>query len=234
MIEVRRAGDRGAGNLGWLNARHSFSFGQYHDPERMGFGTIRVINEDRIEPGQGFGTHAHKDMEIVTYMIDGALEHKDDVGNGSVIHRGGVQRMSAGTGIRHSEFNHSAEDRAHLLQIWIVPEHLDITPDWEEKTFTLEDKLNRLRLIASHDARAGSMKIHQKIDQYATVLDGEAVISHTLAEGHQGWVQVVNGQIEVNDELLVAGDAAAVEDTTMLHIQALQQSEFLLIDLFPG
>ncbi len=231
MIQVRRSADRGAVDMGWLNAKHSFSFGDYYDPEHMGFGKLRVINEDRIEPAQGFGTHGHKDMEIVTYMIDGALEHKDSMGNGSVIRSGEVQRMSAGTGVMHSEFNHSGAELAHLLQIWILPERSGITPGWEEKVFSADDKRNRLRLIASRDAREGSLRIHQSLDLYATVLDEGESVAHAFDEDRQGWIQVVNGQISVNDSSLEAGDGAAIENVSELKITAVSDSEFLLFDM---
>jgi len=231
MIVIRRAEDRGAVNMGWLNAKHSFSFGNYFDPEHMGFGSLRVINEDRIEPAQGFGTHGHKDMEIITYIIDGALEHKDNMGNGSVIKRGDVQRMSAGTGVMHSEFNHSAEEQVHLLQIWILPERVEITPGWEEKTFPEPDKRNRLCLIASRDARDGSLAIHQSLDLFASILGKNAEVLHRFDSGHCGWVQMVSGQVSLNGELLNAGDGAAIEGITELNLQADSDSEFLLFDM---
>jgi redox-sensitive bicupin YhaK (pirin superfamily) len=217
--------------MGWLNAKHSFSFGSYYDPEHMGFGTLRVINEDRIEPSQGFGTHGHRDMEIVTYMIEGALEHKDNMGNGSVIRAGDVQRMSAGTGVLHSEFNHSDSEQAHLLQIWLLPERTGIAPGWEEKTFSSTDKHNRLRLIASRDARDNSLLIHQALDLYAAVLDEGVSVSHELGDGHSGWIQVVKGQIAVNGEQLNAGDGAAIERTARLDIEGRSDSELLLFDM---
>jgi quercetin 2,3-dioxygenase len=231
MIVIRRAEDRGGADLGWLKAKHSFSFGDYYDPEFMGFGHLRVINEDRIEPAKGFGTHGHQDMEIVTYMIDGALEHKDNMGNGSVIRRGEVQRMSAGTGVQHSEFNHSEDAQAHLLQIWILPEKTGITPGYEEKEFSQSDKKNRLCLIASGDSRDGSLKIHQSLDLYASALDKGTELAHELADGHRGWLQVVRGQIKVNRELLGAGDGAAIEDINKLEVGSVADAEFLLFDM---
>ncbi|MGI9202367.1 MAG: pirin family protein [Woeseiaceae bacterium] len=231
MIEVRRSDDRGAVDMGWLKARHSFSFGDYYDPEHMGFGNLRVINEDRIEPAKGFGTHGHKDMEIVTYMIDGALEHKDSMGNGSVIRTGEVQRMSAGTGVMHSEFNHSGDERAHLLQIWILPERSAISPGWEEKLFSKDDKHNRLRLIASRDARDGSLQIHQSLDLFATVLDEGKVLTHRLTDSHQGWVQVVSGRLDVNGTSLEEGDGAAIGNVNELQMSAVSNAEFLLFDM---
>lgn len=231
MITVRQATDRGAVNMGWLDARHSFSFGSYYDPDHMGFGVLRVINEDRIEPAQGFGTHGHKDMEIVTYMIEGALEHKDSMGNGSVIRVGDVQRMSAGTGVQHSEFNHSDREKAHLLQIWLLPERAGIEPGWEEKHFSTAEKQNRLKLIASPDARHESLKIHQSVDLYASVLDEGAELGHDLVDGRRGWLQVVSGQVSLNDQVMNEGDGAAIESTSRLEIKARTASEFLLFDM---
>lgn len=230
-ITVRPAEHRGAVNTGWLNAKHSFSFGEYYDPAHMGFGNLRVINEDRIEPARGFGTHGHKDMEIVTYIISGALEHKDSMGNGSVIRSGDVQRMSAGTGVRHSEFNHSADELTHLLQIWILPEAGSIAPGWEEKTFSAHDKHNRLKLIASRDAREGSLKIHQSLDLYASVLDENTKLTHTLADGHIGWLQIVRGELSLNGQPLKSGDGAAIEGVSALTIIAADETEFLLFDM---
>lgn len=231
MIAVRRAEERGAVNMGWLNAKHSFSFGDYHDPKHMGFGNIRVINEDRIEPAKGFGTHGHRDMEIVTYIISGALEHKDSMGNGSVIRSGDVQRMSAGTGVMHSEFNHSDTEQTHLLQIWILPERNGITPGWEEKNFSASDKHNTLRLIAANDARNGSLKIHQALDLYASIVDADTTLSHALADGHSAWVQVVTGELDVNGEQLNPGDGLAMDNAKRLEIRANAASEFLLFDM---
>ena len=231
MIKIRAAEERGAVNMGWLDARHSFSFGDYYDPAHMGFGSLRVINEDRIEPAQGFGTHGHKNMEIITYMIEGALEHKDNMGNGSVIHAGDVQRMSAGTGVLHSEFNHSATDMAHLLQIWILPNAQGITPGWEEKNFTLDEKHNVLRLIASDRVRDGALKIHQHVDLFASVLDGGATVSHELATGHRGWLQLVRGQLALNGEYMKEGDGAAIEDVDSVQIRADSDAEFLFFDM---
>ena len=231
MIKVRRSEERGAVNMGWLDARHSFSFGSYYDPEHMGFVNLRVINEDRIQPGKGFGTHGHKNMEIVTYMIEGALAHKDSMGNGSVIRKNEVQRMSAGTGIQHSEFNHSGEEIAHLLQIWILPESAEITPGYEEKTFEPAEKQNRLRLIASHDARDGSLKIHQDTDLYASILDSGSELAHRFDTGRKGWIQVVSGELVANDVALLSGDGASVEDVEALRLEAGAETEFLLFDL---
>ena len=231
MITVRQSEERGAVNMGWLDAKHSFSFGSYHDPEHMGFGTLRVINEDRIQPSQGFGMHGHRDMEIVTYMIDGALEHRDSMGNGSVIRPGEVQRMTAGTGVRHSEFNHSDTDETHLLQIWILPEQNGLTPGYEEKTFDDSEKRNKLLLLASSDSRDGSLKIHQDTDLFASILDKGKSLSHQFADGRNGWVQVVRGRLSLNGETLDHGDGASIADTSVLDIAALEDAEFLLFDM---
>ena len=231
MISIRQANERGAVNMGWLNAKHSFSFGSYYDPAHMGFGPLRVINEDRIQPAQGFGMHGHRDMEIITYIIDGALEHKDNMGNGSVIRRGEVQRMTAGTGVMHSEFNHSHEDLTHLLQIWILPERAGLTPGYEEKSFDEADKKNRLRLIASRAAREGSLKIHRDVDLYATMLDKGRSLSHVFADGRSGWVQVVSGDVRVDAATLSAGDGAAIAQMPALELHALADTELLLFDM---
>jgi redox-sensitive bicupin YhaK (pirin superfamily) len=217
--------------MGWLNAKHSFSFGNYYDTDHMGFGPLRVINEDRIEPSQGFGTHGHKDMEIVTYISEGALEHKDRMGNGSVIRRGDVQRMTAGTGVMHSEFNHSAEVQTHLLQIWLLPEESGLAPGYEDKTFAEADKKNQLRLIVSRDARDGSLQINQDADVFASVLETGVSVTHQLRDGRGAWVQVIRGQVALNSETLNAGDGASVSKSCELEMTALEEAEFLLFDM---
>lgn len=231
MIELRKSADRGAVNMGWLNARHTFSFGHYHDPEHMGFGTLRVINEDRVEPGKGFAPHAHENMEIVTYIIDGALEHKDSMGNGSVIRPGDVQRMTAGTGVRHSEFNHSAEELVHLLQIWILPETDGLTPGYEETRFDDAEKTDRLRLIGSRDAREGSVTIHQDVDLYASVLTAGNTLQHRFTAGRRGWLQLIRGKLDIGNAVLENGDGAAIFAQDTLQMTAREESEFLLFDL---
>lgn len=230
MIKLRKSADRGAVNMGWLNAKHTFSFGHYHDPEHMGFGNLRVINEDRVEPGKGFAPHGHENMEIVTYIIEGALEHKDSMGNGSVIRPGDVQRMTAGTGVQHSEFNHSSEERVHLLQIWILPETDGLPPGYEETRFSDADKTDRLRLIGSRDAREGSVTIHQDVDLYASVLTADNTLTHTFREDHQGWLQLVRGKLDIGSAVLEAGDGAAVFAEETLCMTALDETEFLLFD----
>ena len=232
MIEIRHAGERGTAKLGWLDSRHTFSFGDYHDPRYMGFGPLRVINEDRVRQGRGFDTHGHRDMEIVSYVLEGALEHKDSIGTGSVIRPGDVQRMSAGTGVRHSEFNPSPNEPVHFLQIWLQPDREGITPSYEQKNFTDDDKRGRLRLVASPDGRDGSVVIHQDAAIYASLLNDDEQVTHTLRPGRKGWVQVARGTVEVNGEVLGAGDGAAIADETRLIFTARSDdAEFLLFDL---
>jgi redox-sensitive bicupin YhaK (pirin superfamily) len=232
MIAVRQAESRGTANFGWLDSRHTFSFGNYYDPDFMGFGPLRVINEDRVKPGAGFDTHGHRDMEILSYVLDGALEHKDSLGTGAVLRPGDVQIMSAGTGIRHSEFNHSKSDPVHFLQIWLLPDQEGITPRYVDKTFTDADKQGRLLLLASSDGRDGSVLIHQDSSIYATRLNGGDQVSHTLAKGRKAWVQVARGSIEVNGKHLRAGDGAAiVEEETIALTGKAAATEVLLFDL---
>jgi quercetin 2,3-dioxygenase len=231
MIDIIHAESRGAADHGWLKAKHSFSFADYYDPSRMGFASIRVINEDRIEPGQGFGTHPHKDMEIVTYIIDGALEHKDSMGNGSVIRAGDVQRMTAGTGVHHSEFNHSQTETVHLLQIWILPEENSLQPGYEQQHFDRKDKLNQWRLIASRDARESSMRVHQDVDLYASVLEAGHELRHSFAAGQSGFLQIVSGSVAANGEQLTAGDGATIQDVDELIFEAASEAEAILFDM---
>ena len=231
MITLRKAADRGSVNLGWLDSKHSFSFGDYHDPDHMGFGRLRVINDDRVAPGQGFATHPHRDMEIVSYIIEGALEHKDSMGNGSVMRANDVQRMTAGTGVTHSEFNHSAEDGVHFLQIWIVPEKNSLEPGYEQENFGRDKKLDQLRLVVSPDGRDGSLTVHQDVDLYAAVITSGTELSHTFDNGRRGWVQVVSGNVNVNGETLGTGDGAAIDDTAELALQTDGEAEILLFDL---
>ena len=231
MISVRKSNERGAANIGWLNSRHTFSFGHYHDRDFMGFGSLRVINEDWIEPGQGFGTHGHQDMEIVTYIIDGALEHKDDMRNGSVIRHGDVQRMTAGTGVQHSEFNHSRTEVVHLLQIWILPEKMSLEPGYEEKSFSDADKTDQFRLLGSRDGRNGSVTIHHDVDLYATLLSAGSELTHTFRTNRKGWLQVISGDVLIDDERLSTGDGAALRDLTELHLKAINDAEVLLFDM---
>lgn len=231
MITIRNRDERGAVNMGWLDSRHSFSFGHYHDPAHMGFRALRVINDDRVIPGAGFPTHGHADMEIVSYVLDGALEHKDSLGAGSVIRPGDVQRMSAGTGIRHSEYNASREESVHFLQIWILPERPGLAPGYEQKTVADTEKHGRLRLVGSRDGRDGSVTIHQDVDLYAALLDGDESAAFTLRPGRHAWVQVARGQVRLNGLLLKEGDGAAVSDETTLTLDGGIGAEVLLFDL---
>jgi len=232
MIELRRSTDRGTADFGWLDSRHTFSFGEYHDPGHMGFGPLRVINEDRVSPGQGFGTHGHADMEIISYVLEGALEHKDSIGTGSVIRPGDVQIMSAGTGIRHSEFNPSRSDPVHFLQIWIVPDKKGITPRYEQKTFSEQDKRGRLRLVGSPDGRDGSIVIYQNVMLFAALLDEGQAVEHALAPKRKAWVQVVRGSIRIGADELTAGDGAAIDGEPAVRLAATRNStEILLFDL---
>ncbi len=231
MIDIIRSETRGSADHGWLKAKHTFSFANYYDPERVQFSDLRVINEDRVAPGQGFGTHPHKDMEIVTYVIDGAIEHKDSMGNGTVINAGEFQRMTAGTGVLHSEFNHSSEEELHLLQIWILPEAQNLEPGYEQTMFDRESKLNQLRLVGSRDGRDGSITIHQDVDLYASVLEqGHEVVLDDVG-GRRIFVQVVKGDIVVNDDALSAGDGAAIAQADMIRVSAGNEAEFLLFNL---
>ncbi len=231
MIEVRLAAERGAANLGWLDSKHTFSFGEYYDPEYMGFGNLRVINDDRVQPGQGFATHGHNDMEIISYIIDGSLEHKDSMGNGAVMTGGEVQRMTAGTGVTHSESNPSSDEVVHFLQIWILPEREGLEPGYEQKTFSAKDKSNKLQLIVSPTGREGSISIHQEVDLYASVVDPGATLMHQIADGRRAWVQVVSGAVDVNGHPLKEGDGAAISDTGDLQIAAATETELLLFDM---
>jgi hypothetical protein len=231
MQQIRRSAERGHLNFGWLDTHHSFSFGDYYDPENMGFASLRVINDDTVEPGQGFGMHGHRDMEIITYILDGALEHKDSMGNGSVIRPGDVQRMSAGRGVMHSEFNPSPSERVRLLQIWIQPDTQGVAPSYEEKHFDADSKRGRLRLVASRDGREGSVHIHQDAMVYAALLDGADTAAHAIAKGRFGYVHVARGSVTVNGERLEGGDALKVSGETQLTLQDAQQAEILLFDM---
>ena len=231
MMNVIQSESRGSADHGWLRAKHTFSFADYYDPERVHFGPLRVINEDRIAPGQGFGTHPHRDMEIITYIIRGAIEHKDSMGNGTVITAGEVQRMTAGTGVSHSEFNHSQDEELHLLQIWILPERNGLQPGYEQTHFPREDKLNRLRLVGSRDGRDGSVTIHQDVDLYASVLEPGKLATHEVRTDRRVFVQVVEGDLKINDRMLSAGDGAQIESLNQLSISAISEAEFLLVDM---
>jgi len=231
MITIRRAEDRGHFDFGWLNTYHTFSFGDYYDPKHTRFGTLRVINEDFVQPGHGFPTHGHRDMEIVTYILEGALQHRDSMGTGSIIRRGDAQRMSAGTGVTHSEANPSSDEPVHLLQIWIFPREQGSQPDYEEKKFSDDEKRNRLRLIVSPDGSEGSVRIHQDAKIFASVLDPGQQVEHALADGRDAWLQVAAGSVSVNDSPLKQGDGAGIRKESKITITATEAAEILLFDL---
>jgi len=231
MISVRHSKDRGHFDFGWLDTRHSFSFGDYHDPEHMQFRALRVINEDWIRPGQGFGTHPHRDMEILTWVLDGALEHKDSLGSGGVIHPGELQRMSAGTGILHSEFNASASEPVHLLQIWLLPEAKGLAPRYSQTEFPAEGRRNRFQLLASRSGREGSLDIHQDAELRVVDLDADVTLTHTVATGRSAWIQVTRGQLTLNGLALEVGDGAAMTGETALTLVASEPAQLLLFDL---
>ncbi|MYM24485.1 quercetin 2,3-dioxygenase [Duganella sp. FT135W] len=231
MLQVRKSESRGKANHGWLDSKHSFSFGHYHDPEHVGFGPLLVINEDKVQGGQGFGTHGHRDMEIISYVLSGALEHKDSMGTGSVLHYGDVQRMSAGTGVRHSEYNGDRSELVHFLQIWIQPNQVGIPPSYEEKNFTPESKLGKLALIASNDGREGSVLIHQDAAIYATIMTSGDSLKHELKAGRQSYVHVIRGDVTVNGVALNAGDALKITDEALVTLEQAKAAEVLVFDL---
>lgn len=231
MLQVRKSEERGEADHGWLHSRHTFSFGQYYDPKQSGFGPLLVINEDRVAPAKGFGAHSHNDMEIISYVLEGVLEHKDSLGTGSVLHYGDVQRLSAGSGVRHSEFNGSATNPVHFLQIWIKPNVTGIPPSYEEKHFAPVTKQGRLRLIASSDGREGSVLIHQDADVYATILNGTERVEHPLAPGRMAYVHVIRGKVTVNGTVLGGGDALKLSAEPSVTLSDAEAAEVLLFDL---
>lgn len=231
MIQVRKAEDRGHANHGWLDTYHTFSFSTYYDPNHRSFRSLRVMNEDFVAPGAGFGTHPHNDMEIVTYVLEGALEHKDSMGNGEVLRPGEFQRMSAGTGITHSEFNPSSDEPVHLYQIWLFPERKGIEPSYEQKRFPEEGRHNRLQLVASRDAADDSLLIHQDARIYLANVDSGSSVNHELPPGRHAWLQVLRGRVSLNGVPLGRSDGAAVSDETKLTIQADDDAEIMLFDL---
>lgn len=231
MIRLLKSDDRGQTHIDWLKSWHSFSFGDYHNPDYVHFHSLRVLNEDIVAPGGGFPPHGHRNMEIVTYILEGALEHQDSLGNGSVIHPGDVQRMSAGSGIRHSEFNHSKEKPVHLLQIWFLPAREELKPEYEQKHFSRKERQNRLRLVGSPDGREGSVRIHQDILMYAGILDKNATVQYVIAPRRHVWMQVANGSITLNDAALKTGDGAALSEEKQLQIAAVAASEVILFDM---
>jgi hypothetical protein len=231
MLELRRAQERGHADHGWLRSYHSFSFADYYDPQHMGFGPLRVINEDRIQPGSGFGTHGHRDMEIISYVLEGELAHKDSLGNGSVIRPGDVQRMSAGTGVRHSEFNHAPSAVTHFLQIWIEPNRVGIAPGYEEKNFPASEKRGRLRLVASEDGSDGSVHIHQDARMYVGLFDGDEQATLALESGRLAYVHVAHGSVHVNGVALQEGDAAKLSGESSVVLSEGAGAEVLVFDL---
>jgi len=231
MMHIRKANDRGHLNHGWLDTYHTFSFADYYDPDHMGFRALRVMNEDRVHPGQGFGMHGHRDMEIITYVLEGALEHKDSMGNGEVLRPGEFQRMSAGTGIRHSEFNPSAGEAVHLYQIWLEPNAHGVRPSYEQKAFAEEERRGKLRLVASPDGADGSLTIQQDARVYLSTLQPGETVSHSLAPGHHAWLQVLRGQVNANGTPLDTSDGLAVSEESDLKIVGAQAAEVMLFDL---
>jgi redox-sensitive bicupin YhaK (pirin superfamily) len=231
MLDIRKGNDRGHAEHGWLDSFHSFSFADYYDPGHMGFGPLRVINEDRVQPGRGFGAHGHRDMEIISYVLAGGLAHKDSMGNGSTIRPGDVQRMSAGTGVTHSEFNASQDEPVHFLQIWIEPSTRGIRPGYEEKRFDADSKRGRLRLIASPDGAEGSVTIHQDARIYAAIVDGEDNLEYALSPGRRAYVHVIGGGLEVNGQPLVGGDAVKLMGEAQVKMSKGANAEVLLFDL---
>jgi redox-sensitive bicupin YhaK (pirin superfamily) len=231
MIRIRPGEERGHADHGWLSTYHTFSFAGYHDPQHMGFRTLRVLNDDTVQPGRGFGTHGHADMEIISYVVDGALEHRDSTGTGSVLHAGDVQRMSAGHGVTHSEFNHSQTETVRFLQIWILPTTKGIVPSYEERHFSKEQKRGRLQLIASPDGGEESLHVHQDVHLYASILGSGEVVQHDLAPGRHAWLQVVRGRLVLNGQQLGPGDGAAFSEEPRLNVEGVEMVEFLLFDL---
>jgi len=231
MIVKRPAAERGHFDHGWLDTSHTFSFADYHDPAHMGFRSLRVINEDRVAAGQGFGAHSHRDMEIITYVLEGALAHADSIGNRSTIVPGEVQRMSAGTGITHSEFNARRDEPVHFLQIWLLPDRRGLAPGYEQKAIPSQEESGVLRLVASRDGREGTVTIHQDVDLYASRLEPGERVKHALADGRHAWLQMVSGRIELNGTSLAAGDGAAMSQESALEMVAQEPSHFLLFDL---
>ncbi|NEO17695.1 MAG: pirin family protein [Moorea sp. SIO4G2] len=231
IIKIRKSSERGHAHYGWLDSYHTFSFANYYDPAHMGFGKLRVINQDRIEGGTGFGIHSHRDMEIISYVLEGALEHKDTLGNTTVIRPGEVQRMSAGKGIAHSEYNYSGTDIAHFLQIWILPNQTGLTPSYEQKFFAPDEKQNQLKLVASQDGRDGSVSIHQDVNVYGTNLDAGASVMYQANQDRHIWVQVARGQVKLDNYLLQAGDGAAISQAESVMLVGQEQAEVLLFDL---
>ena len=232
MIRLRRAEERGFADHGWLKSFHTFSFAGYHDPEQMGFRDLRVLNDDRVTPGAGFPTHPHRDMEILSFVVDGALEHRDSMGTGSVVRSGDVQRMTAGTGVTHSEFNHSKDEGLRFLQVWVLPDRQGHEPGYEQKHFDDDSRRGRLRLVASPDGRDDSITLHQDVDVYASLLGKDQTVRHEIAPGRHAWMQVVKGRVQAGDHPLSEGDGLAISDESAVEVTGLGDGgEFLLFDL---
>jgi redox-sensitive bicupin YhaK (pirin superfamily) len=229
-MEVRRSHERGHANYGWLDTRHTFSFADYYDPEHMGFRSLRVINDDRVVGGEGFPTHPHRDMEIISYVVDGALEHKDSMRNGSIIRPGEVQRMRAGTGVTHSEYNHSPTEPVRFLQIWVVPERRGMKPGYDQKLFG-DERRGRLRLVASRDGREGSVQIEQDVSMFSSVLQNGERVVHELADGRHAWIQIVRGTVSVDGVELSEGDGASFSEASTIDVQSIGDSEVILFDM---
>jgi redox-sensitive bicupin YhaK (pirin superfamily) len=231
MIRIRRTGERGHANYGWLDTYHTFSFGSYYDPAHTNFRSLRVMNEDRVAPGKGFGTHPHDNMEIVTYVLQGALEHKDSMGNGAVLRPGEFQRMSAGTGITHSEFNPSPSESVHLYQIWLMPAVRNVTPSYEQREFARSERINALQLVAAPDGRSGSLTINQDVQIFLAEIDPGRAVEHTISAGRHAWVQVLRGSIGINGQELAVGDGAALSSEDRVVVSGIAQSEVMIFDL---
>ena len=232
MMKIRRANERGNANFGWLDSRHTFSFGSYYDPNHMGFANLRVINEDKVQPSKGFGTHSHRDMEIISYVLEGELEHKDSIGNGSVIRPGDVQRMSAGNGIAHSEFNASNTDNVHFLQIWILPQKVGIEPSYEQKHFSVKDRQGQLKLVGSPDGRDNSVTINQDVNLYVANLNQGETVQHTIQTHRYIWIQLIRGGVNINNQSLSAGDGVAITQETDVEMAAIaDNTEVMLFDM---
>ncbi|MDJ0624960.1 MAG: pirin family protein [Candidatus Caenarcaniphilales bacterium] len=231
MLKLRKAEERGPSDFGWLQSMHTFSFGHYYDPEHMGFGTLRVINEDKVKPGKGFGTHPHKDMEIISYVLEGALEHKDSMGNGSIIRPGDVQRMSAGTGVTHSEFNPSEKEDVHFLQIWFLPNQIGLKPGYEQRNFSTEEKKGKFKLVASEEGRNGSISLNQDMDMSVAILDNGQQQSYNLKQDRKAWIHLAKGKVTVNSIQMKAGDGLAIENIEKLNFQDAKEAEIIVFDM---
>lgn len=233
MLTLRKSEDRGIADFGWLNSHHTFSFGNYHDPQHMGFGPLRVINEDRVQPGQGFGTHSHRDMEILSWVLDGALEHKDSMGTGAVIRPGEIQRMTAGTGVMHSEFNASKSEPVHFLQIWIIPDKAGYEPGYEQHAFPPDELADRWTLVASNDPTGNAVKIHQDANLYIARLSSGHELTHATHKARKLWIHVARGEISLDGNMLGTGDGAAIDDVDQITVRASTGAEVLLFDMTP-